>query len=133
MPVQRVSQGFRDVSATFKVNPINFDIIAVRNENAIARSIRNLVLTAPGDAPFNPELGSRVNELLFENFDNLTASSIQSEIENTITVFEPRVNLEEVAVTANFDNNSFDVRILYEIIGIPLDLQQLEFVLLPTR
>lgn len=133
MPVQRVSQGFKDVSATFKVNPINFDIIAVRNENAIARSIRNLVLTAPGDVPFNPQLGSRVNELLFENLDNLTASSIASEIENTITVFEPRVNLEEVVVTANFDNNSFDVRILYEIIGIPLDLQQLEFVLLPTR
>lgn len=133
MPVQRVSQGFRDVSATFKVNPINFDIIAVRNENAIARSIRNLVLTAPGDVPFNPELGSRVNELLFENLDNLTASSIASEIENTITTYEPRVNLEEVVVTANFENNSFDVRILYEIIGIPLDLQQLEFVLLPTR
>jgi len=133
VPVQRVSQGFKDVSATFKVNPINFDIIAVRNENAIARSIRNLVLTAPGDVPFNPQLGSRVNELLFENLDNLTASSIASEIENTITVFEPRVNLEEVVVTANFDNNSFDVRILYEIIGIPLDLQQLEFVLLPTR
>lgn len=133
MPVQRVSQGFKDVSATFKVNPINFDIIAVRNENAIARSIRNLVLTAPGDAPFNPELGSRVNELLFENLDNLTASSIASEIENTITTYEPRVNLEEVVVTANFENNSFDVRILYEIIGIPLDLQQLEFVLLPTR
>ena len=133
MPVQRVSQGFRDVSATFKVNPINFDIIAVRNENAIARSIRNLVLTAPGDVPFNPELGSRVNELLFENLDNLTASSIASEIENTTTTYEPRVNLEEVVVTANFENNSFDVRILYEIIGIPLDLQQLEFVLLPTR
>lgn len=133
MPVQRVSQGFKDVSATFKVNPINFDIIAVRNENAIARSIRNLVLTAPGDVPFNPELGSRVNELLFENLDNLTASSIASEIENTITTYEPRVNLEEVVVTANFENNSFDVRILYEIIGIPLDLQQLEFVLLPTR
>lgn len=133
MPVQRVSQGFKDVSATFKVNPINFDIIAVRNENAIARSIRNLVLTAPGDVPFNPELGSRVNELLFENLDNLTASSIASEIESTIIAYEPRVNLDEVVVTANFENNSFDVRILYEIIGIPLDLQQLEFVLLPTR
>lgn len=133
MPVQRVSKGFKDVSATFKINPLNFDIIAVRNENAIARSIRNLVLTEPGDKPFNPELGSRVNALLFENFDNLTASSISSEIENTINTYEPRVNLEEVVVVANFDNNSFDVRVLYEIIGIPFELQQLEFVLIPTR
>lgn len=133
MPAQRVSQGFKDVSATFKINPINNDIIVIKNANAIARSIRNLVFTVPGEKPFEPTLGSRVTQLLFENLDTLTASAIQSEIENTINSFEPRVNLLNVIVTPNFDDNEFNCNIEYEIIGIDAQAQQLEFVLLPTR
>lgn len=133
MPVQRVSLGFKDVSATFKVNPINFDIITIRNENAIARSVRNLILTEPGDVPFNPNIGSNVNALLFENMDNLTAESIASEIENTIENYEPRVSLQQTIVTPIFDDNEFNVRIVYDIIGINVPTQELEFVLLPTR
>jgi phage baseplate assembly protein W len=133
VPAQRVSQGFKDVSATFKINPINDDIIVIKNANAIARSIRNLVFTVPGEKPFEPTLGSRVSQLLFENLDTLTASAIQSEIENTINSFEPRVNLLNVIVTPNFDDNEFNCNIEYEIIGIDAQAQQLEFVLLPTR
>tara|TARA_B100001939_G_C16549738_1_gene449830 strand:- start:153 stop:554 length:402 start_codon:yes stop_codon:yes gene_type:complete len=133
VPAQRVSQGFKDVSATFKINPINDDIIVIKNANAIARSIRNLVFTVPGEKPFEPTLGSRVTQLLFENLDTLTASAIQSEIENTINSFEPRVNLLNVIVTPNFDDNEFNCNIEYEIIGIDAQAQQLEFVLLPTR
>jgi len=133
VPAQRVSQGFKDVSATFKINPINNDIIVIKNANAIARSIRNLVFTVPGEKPFEPTLGSRVTQLLFENLDTLTASAIQSEIENTINSFEPRVNLLNVIVTPNFDDNEFNCNIEYEIIGIDAQAQQLEFVLLPTR
>ena len=133
MPAQRVSQGFKDVSATFKINPINDDIIVIKNANAIARSIRNLVFTVPGEKPFEPTLGSRVSQLLFENLDTLTASAIKSEIENTINSFEPRVNLLNVIVTPNFDDNEFNCNIEYEIIGIDAQAQQLEFVLLPTR
>lgn len=133
MPAQRVSQGFKDVSATFKINPINNDIIVIKNVNAIARSIRNLVFTVPGEKPFEPTIGSRVSQLLFENLDTLTASAIKSEIENTINSFEPRVNLLNVIVTPNFDDNEFNCNIEYEIIGIDAQAQQLEFVLLPTR
>lgn len=133
MPVQRVSLGFKDVSATFKANPINFDIITIRNENAIARSVRNLILTEPGDVPFNSNIGSNVNALLFENMDNLTAESIASEIENTIENYEPRVSLQQTIVTPIFDDNEFNVRIVYDIIGINVPTQELEFVLLPTR
>jgi phage baseplate assembly protein W len=133
VPAQRVSQGFKDVSATFKINPINNDIIVIKNANAIARSIRNLVFTVPGEKPFEPTLGSRVTQLLFENLDTLTASAIKSEIENTINSFEPRVNLLNVIVTPNFDDNEFNCNIEYEIIGIDAQAQQLEFVLLPTR
>lgn len=133
MPVQRVSQGFKDVSATFQINPLNYDLIVLRNENAIARSIRNLVFTIPGEKPFEPSIGSRVSSLLFENFDSLTSSAIRVEIENTINSYEPRVDLRNVIVEPDFDNNEFNVQIIYDIIGIDVPTQQLSFALQPTR
>ena len=133
MPVQRVSRGFKDVSASFKINPINSDVIILKNENAISRSIRNLIFTLPGEKPFEPTVGSNVTRLLFENLDKLTASSIRSEIEYTINNFEPRVRLTDVKVTPNFDNNAFDVVIQYDIVGIDVLPQQLTFALQPTR
>ena len=90
-------------------------------------------MTVPGERPFNPVLGSQVTSLLFENLDKLTASSIKSEIINTLTNFEPRIRLNEVIVKAQPDNNQFDVQIQYYIIGIDLPLQQLTFALEPTR
>ena len=72
MPVQRVSQSFKDISATFQINPLNRDLIGLKNGNAIARSIRNLIMTVPGERPFNPVLGSQVTSLLFENPLNLS-------------------------------------------------------------
>jgi len=133
VPVQRVSQGFKDVSATFQINPLNDDLIVLRNENAIARSIRNLVFTIPGEKPFEPTIGSNVTNLLFENLDILTTSAIRSEIEDTINNFEPRVLLRNVIVTPDFDNNEFNVTIKYDIIGIDVSTQQLSFALQPTR
>tara|TARA_B100001121_G_scaffold51211_1_gene44612 strand:- start:179 stop:580 length:402 start_codon:yes stop_codon:yes gene_type:complete len=133
VPVQRVSRGFKDVSASFKINPINSDVIILKNENAISRSIRNLIFTLPGEKPFQPTVGSNVTRLLFENLDKLTASSIKSEIEFTINNFEPRVRLTNVKVTPNFDNNAFDVTINYDIVGIDVLPQQLTFALQPTR
>ena len=133
MPVQRVSQSFKDISASFQINPLNRDLIGLKNGNAIARSIRNLIMTVPGERPFNPVLGSQVTNLLFETLDKLTASSIKSEIENTIVNFEPRVRLNEVIVKAQPNNNQFDVQIQYYIIGIDVPLQQLSFALEPTR
>jgi phage baseplate assembly protein W len=133
VPAQRISKAFRDVSATFKVNPINLDLIVLRNENAIARSLRNLIFTVPGEKPFQPTIGSNISQLLFEPLDKLTASTIQTEIEDTINNYEPRVNLIEVIVTPNFDSNEFDCKINYEIIGIDVPVQQLFFALQPTR
>ena len=133
MPVQRVSQGFKDVSASFKINPLNLDLIALRNENAIARSIRNLIFTLPGEKPFQPNVGCNVTKLLFENLDRLTASSIESEIRNTVNNFEPRVRLTAVIVNPNFDDNIFEVTLKYDIVGIDPPRQQLSFALQPTR
>ncbi len=133
MPVQRISQGFKDLSASFQANPLNTDLIALKNENAIARSIRNLVLTVPGERPFNPVLGSNVSNLLFDNMDKLTASAIRSEIENTIENFEPRVEIDEITVEPNYDNNEFNVTVQYFIVGIDVPEQSLSFALQPTR
>ena len=133
MPLERVSQGFRDVSMSFKKNPLNDDLILLKNANAIARSIKNIVFTFPGEKPFNENFGSRVSRLLFDNFDDLTASNIKDEIETSIRRFEPRVRLRSVRTTPDFGNNAFDVQIIYDIIGADVPAQQLEFVLQPTR
>ena len=133
MPVERISRGFKDISMSFAVNPINDDVISVKNRTAIARSIRNLVLTVPGERFFNPDLGSRITEILFDTLDELSASSIRDEIEETIIKYEPRVKLDNVNVKPNYDNNEFDVTITYDIIGIDALSQQLNFALQSTR
>jgi len=133
VPVERVSKGFKDISASFQVNPLNFDLIGLKNENAIARSVRNLVLTQRGERPFAPSLGSGVNGLLFENMDSVTASVLRDEIVEVITNYEPRVELIDVTVTAVPDENAMNVRVQYRIIGIEAPAQQLTFALQPTR
>jgi len=132
-PAQRTSLGFKDISASFQINPLNDDLIALKNENAIARALKNLVLTVPGEKPFQPDVGSNVYALLFENFDKLTAESIKSEIENTINNFEPRVRLNKVTVEPNFDSYEFNVTVQYYIVGIDVPTQQLTFALEPNR
>ena len=133
MPVERVSRGFKDISMSFEVNPINNDIIGVKNDTAIARSIRNLVLTTPGERFFNEDLGSGVSQLLFDTVDDISAAVIRDEVEQTIIRFEPRVKLQDVAVKPNYDNNEFDVTVSYDVIGIDALPQQLNFALQPTR
>ncbi len=133
MPVQRISKTFKDISMSFKVNPLNDDLIAVKNTTAIARSLRNLVLTAPGERFFNENLGSNVNNLLFEGLDDVTASSIKDEIQNTINNYEPRVKLLRTQVSPNYETLEFDVVITYEIIGVEAQPQQLSFALEPAR
>lgn len=133
MPLERTSKGFKDLSMTFQVNPLNYDIIALKNESAIARSVRNLVLTQPGERFFNQNLGSRISSSLFENIDEISASIIRDEIENTINTYEPRVNLISVTVSPNYDNNEFNVTVQYKIVGIDVLPQQLSFALQPTR
>ncbi len=133
MPLERISQGFKDISMSFQTNPLTSDLIAMKNENAIARSVKNIVFTNPGEKFFNPRFGSRITESLFENADELTAIEISTQIEESINRYEPRVKLRSVDANANIDGNSFDVVITYDIIGADIPPQQLEFVLQPTR
>jgi len=133
VPVQRLSKGFRDLSASFQTNPLSNDLIALKNESAIARSVRNLVLTIQGERPFQPVLGTGVSRLLFENMDKLTASAIRSELRTTIENYEPRVEINEIIVEADFERNAFDVTLQYFIIGMDVPEQELTFALEPTR
>ena len=133
MPQQRVSQSFKDISMSFETNPLNDDLIALKNSSAIARSIRNIVFTQPGEKFFNPEFGSRVSESLFEIVDEVSTIAIRDEIRSSIINYEPRVNLLDVIVNPNPDENEMNVTIKYEIVGIDIPPQQLDFVLLPNR
>ena len=133
MPQQRVKRKFKDLSMSFETNPLNDDLVSLSDTTAIARSIRNIVFTQPGEKFFNPDFGSRISESLFENVDEVSALAIEDEIKSSIINFEPRVNLSFVNVKPNPDDNEMNVTIEYEITGIDIPPQQLEFVLLPTR
>ena len=133
MPVERISRGFKDISMSFEINPISSDLIATKDETAIARSVRNLVLTRPGERFFNPNLGSRVYESLFDNVDDISASIVEDDIRDTVDNYEPRVKLVSVKATPDYQGNAFDVVITYNIIGSDASPQQLAFALQPTR
>ena len=133
MPLERVKQGYKDLSMSFKSNPLTDDLIGLKNESAIARSIRNLVFTQKGEKFFDPDFGSEVSASLFENIDEVTAITIEDDIEYMINTHEPRVDVLNVEALPNYDNNQFDVIIVYQIIGSSTPPQELEFVLLPSR
>ena len=133
MPLERVSPGFKDVSMSFQVNPLNSDLIGLKNENAIARSIRNIVFTLPGEKFFDENFGSKISASLFENIDDISAGLIVDEIRQSIDRYEPRVELINVEAFPDFDNNSFDVLIVYNIIGADVAPQELQFALQSTR
>ena len=133
MPLERVSQGFKDLSMTFQSSPLNDDLIALKNANAIARSLRNIVFTLPGEKFFNPNFGSRITESLFENIDEISATVIVDEIRESIETYEDRVQVIDVLADPNFENNGFDVTITYEIIGRNVPAQELQFVLQSSR
>ena len=130
---QPITREYKDISLSFQKNPITNDVIVVKNDTAIARSLRNLILTVLGERFFQPELGSRINNSLFEVLDYGSASSIQGEIDITVKNFEPRVEIDTIEVTPEYDNNGYNVLLSYFIVGEASTPQTLEFILQPTR
>ena len=135
MPVirQRQSKRFKDISLSFKRHPVTNDILALTNEDAIKRSVRNLVETINEERFFNPLLGSQVKESLFELPDNQVRATLKSQIENSILNFEPRVDLTDVIVNHPNDTNDLEVSISYDIVGQESIPQEITFILQPTR
>ena len=133
MPLERISKEFKDISMTFQSNPLNRDLIGIKNETAIARSVKNLVLTSRGEKFFNSNFGTGVSKLLFENLDEMTASIIRDEISSILSTYEPRIEVTDIVVKPNYDENEFATTIQYKIVGIDVLPQQLSFALQPTR
>ena len=135
MPVirQRQSRRFKDISLSFKRHPVTNDILALRNEDAIKRSVRNLVETINEERFFNPLIGSRIRESLFEVPDNTIRATLKAQIENSILNFEPRVNLTDVIINHPNDTNDLEVIVVYDIIGQEATPQEITFILQPTR
>ena len=133
MPLERVKQGYKDLSMSFRSNPLNDDLIGLKNESAIARSVKNLVFMQKGEKFFDPDFGSELSASLFENIDDVTALTIRDDIDYMIKTYEPRVDVINVDIIPNYDNNQMDAVIVYAIKGSDTPPQQLEFVLLPSR
>ena len=129
----KVSRSYKDISLSFDPHPITKDLPVLKNENAIRRSVRNLVQTIPGERFFNPLLGSSVNESLFDLYDFGTSTLIEQEIITTLDNFEPRVANVQVQVDPRPDQNNFDITIFFDIVGQELPPQEFSFILEATR
>ena len=133
MPAQTFSQGFKDISLSFKKHPVTDDILVLKNEDAIKRSVQNLVRIQTGEVFFNRLLGSRISGSLFELASDDYVDPIQKEIETSIKNFEPRVTLTDVKFVSTPDENSIDVTIFYDIVGLNSPTQSVNFILEPSR
>ncbi len=108
---------FKDLKVNFKPHPITGDLQVSKEDAAIKQSIVNLLMTVPGERPFQPQLGSSLSELLFDPLDYGVAALIKNEINDTVRKYEPRVNVVGLTVEPNFDDNAFDVNFEFEIRG----------------
>ncbi len=122
------SKSFKDFSTNFARNPFTDDLSVVNNDNSIKQAVKNLILTTPGEKPFQPLVGSSVNSLLFEPLDAFTVDTIEDEIRSTINQYEPRVELTNVDVTPIYEGNKLNVSIEYQVVGLPI-VETIEFVL----
>lgn len=129
----QISRAFRDISLSFTKNPVTNDIIAIRNEDAIKKSVINLVRTRIGERFFNNLLGSEVESSLFELNLPENTSFLEDKIKVLLENFEPRIRTNEVTVENVEDSNELNIRIVYDIIGLPFPQQNIEFILIPAR
>ncbi len=133
MAIKRISRAFKDINLSFDPHPITKDLQILKNENAIRRSVRNIVETIPTERFFNSILGSEVRSSLFEFVDFGTASVIEKQIIIALDNFEPRIDNVQVQVDPFPDRNSFDVTVLFDIIGQEFPTQEFSFLIEATR
>ena len=133
MAIERISKAFKDINLSFQRHPITKDVTVLKNENAIKRSVRNIVNTIPRERFFNPTLGSDVRSSLFNFVDYGTSSVIQKQIQIAIENFEPRVDNLQINVFPRPDSNEFEVNVIFDIIGQQFPTQEFTFLLEATR
>ena len=133
MAITRISRGFKDISLSFKPHPVTKDLPILKNENAIRRSVRNIVETIPTEKFFDSDFGSDVYKSLFDFVDYGTASIIEDQIKSSIENFEPRVDNIQIQVDPRPDSNEFEVVVAFDIIGQEFPTQEYSFLLEATR
>ena len=133
MAINRISRAFKDISLSFSHHPVTKDLTILKNENAIKRSVRNLVQTIPTERFFNSAIGSEVRDSLVDFVDFGTASVIQNQIEITLDNFEPRIDNVTVEVLPRPDLNEFEVTVFFDIVGQEIPTQDFTFILEATR
>ena len=128
-----ISRGFRDISLSFTRHPVTNDITVIRNEDAIKKSVVNLVRTQVNERFFNSFLGTTLGTTLFELINEESFEFLEDEIEVLLRNFEPRIAVPRVFAQGQVDSNSVFIQIEYDIVGLPLPTQRIEFLLQPTR
>ena len=133
MAIQRKSRAFKDISLSFSPHPVTKDLPVLVNERAISRSVRNLVETIPTERFFNSLIGTDIRDSLFENFTPLTVTVMEDQIRTTIANYEPRVNNVKLEVVGLPDQNTLEIKVLFDIVGLDQPVQSFNFILEPTR
>ena len=133
MSITRKSRSFKDISLSFSPHPVTKDLPVLTNERAIVRSVRNLVETIPTERFFNSNLGSSIRDMLFDNFAGSSVMIIEDMIRTTVRNYEPRVDNVGIEVTSLPDDNTFEIKVLFDIKGLDLPTQGFTFLLEPTR
>ena len=129
----QTSRAFKDISLSFKKHPVTNDVTVLKNEDAIKKSVQNLVRTHIGERFFNELLGSSIENSLFELVGEDIGASLEEEIDTLIENFEPRVRTTKIDVNTEQDYNGLYITIKYNIVGLPFPTQTLEFLLQPSR
>ena len=128
-----VSRAFKDISLSFQRHPVTNDVTVLRNEDAIKRSVINLTRTRINERFFNELLGTSIADNLFENMGSGLETALEEEISTLLKNYEPRIELNSVYVIANQDSNELSIQVDYNIVGLPIPSQTIEFLLQPTR
>jgi len=127
------SRAFKDINLSFKRHPVTNDVVVIRDEDAIKRSVKNIIFTILGEKPFEPNFGSVINESLFDLNTSLNEIRVADEISASLRNYEPRISDIDVTVTVAPDTNEMNCTVQYEIVGLPTPPQEVDVLLFPAR
>ena len=127
------SRTFKDINLSFKRHPVTNDVLTISDEDAIKRSVRNIVFTILGEKPFDPNFGSIINDSLFELDTSLNQIRISDEITQSLLSYEPRISNVEVTASIYPDSNELNCTVQYDITGLSAPTQQVDVLLFPAR
>jgi len=127
------SRAFKDINLSFKRHPVTNDVVTITDEDAIKRSVKNIIFTTLGEKPFVPQFGSVISESLFELSTNLNEVRITDEIKTSLMNYEPRIDNLDITVSLYPDSNEMNVTVQYDIVGMTAETQIVDVLLFPAR